>query len=128
MQRFAGYTVQITDANGCEAEATILVDVLKPREVYVPTGFTPNSDLINDLLVVYGVSRTIETIDVFRVYDRWGELVYEDFDVVPNDESRGWNGQFRGKDCDPGVYVWYLEVRYKDGFEDRLHGNTTLIR
>jgi gliding motility-associated-like protein len=122
------YTIQITDANGCEAEATILVDVLKPREVYVPTGFTPNSDLINDLLVVYGVSRTIETIDVFRVYDRWGELVYEDFDVVPNDESRGWNGQFRGKDCDPGVYVWYLEVRYKDGFEDRLHGNTTLIR
>ncbi|MCC7504513.1 MAG: hypothetical protein IT259_04390, partial [Saprospiraceae bacterium] len=59
---------------------------------------------------------------------RWGELVYEALDFPVNDEQRGWNGQFRGKDAQTGVYVWYVEAEYADGFVESLRGNTTLIR
>ncbi|MBL7775511.1 MAG: gliding motility-associated C-terminal domain-containing protein, partial [Saprospiraceae bacterium] len=122
------YTVRVSDENGCRAQASVRVKVEKPRGVYVPTGFSPNSDGNNDRLVVYGKSQQVTRIVVFRVYDRWGELVYEDADFKVNDEQRGWNGQFRDSDAQTGVYVWYLEAEYRDGFTQILRGNTTLIR
>jgi hypothetical protein len=62
------------------------------------------------------------------VFDRWGELVYEDHNFPVNDSTRGWDGQFRGQDCDPAVYAWVAEVEYLDGYREVVKGNTTLIR
>jgi gliding motility-associated-like protein len=122
------YRVTVTDENGCQGTAEVSVEVQKPRGVYVPTGFSPNNDGNNDLLSVFGKSKQISRIKVFRVFDRWGELVYEDFDFAVNDQQRGWNGQFRGQDSQAGIYVWYAEVEYIDGFEEVVRGNTALIR
>ncbi|MCB0543086.1 MAG: gliding motility-associated C-terminal domain-containing protein, partial [Saprospiraceae bacterium] len=122
------YIVTVTDENGCKGSDDIVVNVIKPRGAYVPTGFSPNGDLTNDLLVVYGKSLQIRRVVSFRVYDRWGEKLYEDSDFSVNDETRGWDGSFRGRNCDPGVYVWYVEVEYRDGYRESLSGNVTLIR
>ncbi len=122
------YIVEVTDENGCRGEARVKVDVDKPRGVYVPSGFSPNGDFNNDLLVVYGKSRQIRNVVTFNVYDRWGELVYQDQNFMANDETRGWDGIFRGKECDPGVYVWYVEVEYFDGYREAAKGDVTLIR
>lgn len=122
------YRVIVTDENGCQGEARVKVEVNKPRGVYIPTGFSPNGDLNNDLLVVYGKSRQIRNVLDFRVYDRWGELVYQDKNFSVNDETRGWDGLFRDKECDPGVYVWYVEVEYEDGYIESMKGDVTLIR
>lgn len=122
------YTAVATDANGCTGSASVRVHVEKPRGVYVPTAFTPNSDGANDRLVVHGKSRQIHRIRLFQVYDRWGELVFEARDFAPNDDAYGWDGLFRGQPAQTGVYVWYVEVEYRDGYEERLRGNTTLGR
>jgi gliding motility-associated-like protein len=122
------YVVKVKDENGCRGEGQVTVEVEKPRGVYVPTGFTPNGDLNNDLLVVFGKSLQIKNVVTFNIYDRWGELVYQDQNFQVNDDTRGWDGVFRGKNCDPGVYVWYVEVEYRDGFREALKGNVTLIR
>lgn len=122
------YKVTVIDENGCRGQDQIRVEVEKPRGIFVPTGFTPNADLTNDLLVVYGKTRTVKEITSFRVYDRWGELVWEDLNFQINDESRGWDGNFRGKACESGVYVWVAEVLYQDGFTETAKGHTTLIR
>ena len=100
--------------------------VEKPRRVFVPTGFTPNDDLNNDRLLVHG-QLTAHVLD-FRVYDRWGELVFEQKDFALNDVTAGWDGNFRGNPMDPGIYVWVLEVLFMDGAKEVLQGNTTLIR
>ncbi|MBK9337624.1 MAG: hypothetical protein IPM98_14100 [Lewinellaceae bacterium] len=55
-------------------------------------------------------------------------MVFEGADFAVNNEQRGWNGQFRGQDCQAGIYVWYAEVEYIDGFEQVVQGNTALIR
>ena len=122
------YRITITDENGCRGTDDVTINVLKPRGVYVPSGFSPDGDLNNDLLIVYGKSRQISNVLSFRVYDRWGELLYQDQNFSVNDDTRGWDGQFRGKACDPGVYVWYVEVEYRDGYREALSGNVTLIR
>ncbi len=67
-------------------------------------------------------------VKVFRVFDRWGELLFEQSDFQVN-EGVGWDGTFRNKPMASGVYIWYLEVVYPfDDAEETLWGQTTLIR
>lgn len=120
------FEVVVTDSMGCRAEDDILVTVEKIRKVFVPTGFSPNGDFTNDLLLVHG-QKDSKAVD-FKVFDRWGEMVFELKDFAFNDDTQGWDGTFRGQDCDPGIYVWVLEVEYSDGTREVFKGNTTLIR
>ena len=124
----ATYTVHATDEQGCEAVGRVKVLVEKDRPVHVPTGFSPNDDGVNDLLLVHGRQMDGTLISSFQVYDRWGELIYQANDFELNDASIGWDGTFRGKEMNPGVYVWVLEIRYLDGYSEVLKGSTTLIR
>lgn len=120
------YTVIGIDSAGCRATDSVKIKVEKPRNIYVPTGFTPNKDGVNDKLIVHGRKGT--KIDLFRIYDRWGELVYEarTFDI--NNESAGWNGTFKGIELMSAQFVWYIEATYIDGAREILKGHTTLIR
>jgi len=120
------FEVFVTDAFGCRTQDQIQVLVEKPRRVHVPTGFTPNGDFNNDRLIVHGQNSS-KVLD-FKVFDRWGEMVFQQKDFAFNDENTGWDGTFRGQPCDPGVYVWVLEVEYVDGVREVYKGNTTLIR
>ncbi|MFM9949043.1 MAG: T9SS type B sorting domain-containing protein, partial [Saprospiraceae bacterium] len=96
------------------------------RIVAVPTGFTPNGDGANDRLLVHGQEGT--TIRTFRIYDRWGELLYEARDFEVNDDNFGWDGSFIGKMMNGGVYLWYVDAEYADGVREVFKGQTTLIR
>ncbi len=122
------YEVYAIDENGCVDEDFVKVFVEKNPIVVVPTAFTPNGDNNNDLLVVHGKEKSIEQISSFRVYDRWGELVHEDFNFQLNNTSNGWDGNFRSQAMQAGVYVWYLEVEFLDGSKQGFKGATTLIR
>lgn len=121
-----GYQVNAIDTAGCEAEDRIQINVAKQREIAVPTGFTPNGDGVNDRLLVHG--RPGVHIKLFRIFDRWGELLYETGDFDVNDPAGGWDGTFRGEPINSGVYLWHLIAAYPDGSEEPFHGQTTLIR
>lgn len=120
------FEVVVVDSMGCTAEDRLTVHVEKPRRVSVPTGFSPNGDLENDRLLVHG-QKGVKIRD-FRVFDRWGELLWqaENFDI--NDPQIGWDGMFRGQPTGAGVFVWVLEVEYMDGVREVLKGNTMLVR
>ena len=122
------YELLVTDENGCTGEAWLRVIVEKDWPVYVPTGFSPNNDGNNDVLLIHG--NNIGKILAFRVYDRWGEMVFEDleYEYDPTDITRGWDGRFKEEDLNSGVFVWYVEVEYVDGTSKLFKGNTTLIR
>ncbi|MEZ4993048.1 MAG: proprotein convertase P-domain-containing protein [Saprospiraceae bacterium] len=121
------YDAVAYDANGCEAEDQVRVIVEKPRSVLVPTGFTPNGDGKNDQLLVHGLEGT--QINIFRIFDRWGQLIYERKDFPVNDPDFGWDGTFRGERLNSGVYIWYLEAVYPfDQRVEQFKGQTTLIR
>lgn len=113
------------DDNGCEAEMMLNIKVNKDRRVVVPTGFTPNNDGANDRLLVHGKSGT--QVTTFRVFDRWGELVYEGLDFMVNDNI-GWDGTFKNEEMPAGVYIWHLNVEFVDGRKEMMTGQTTLIR
>lgn len=120
------YHLEARDQRGCLARDEITVFVSNDRTVLVPTAFSPNGDGGNDLLLIHGTDG-IQILE-FRVYDRWGELLFEDRNFPINDAKRGWDGRFRDREMSPGVYIWNLEAEYPDGLRLPFQGQTTLIR
>ena len=114
------YCVFATNS-GCTDTACVIVIVdINCGEVFVPTAFSPNGDGVNDCLKVF--NNCIETM-VFRVYARWGEVVFEATDV-----DQCWDGSFKGKDLNNAVFVYTLEATLITGEEVSLKGNVSLIR
>lgn len=120
------FTLRVTDENGCSDEDIITIFAKKSNPVFVPTGFTPNSDGSNDRLLVHGKEGIV--VRHFAIYDRWGELLYEARDFEVNDPNIGWDGAFKGKPMNGGVFIWRLEVEFEDGNLEVFNGGTTLIR
>jgi gliding motility-associated-like protein len=90
------------------------------KDVFVPNTFTPNDDGNNDRFMVRGLK--IDEL-YFAVYNRWGEMVFE-----AKDKTTGWDGSYKGKPAEVGVYGWYLQVKCINGDETFRKGNVTLIR
>lgn len=124
------YEIQAFDVNGCLALASVLVEVDKNRNVYLPNVFTPNNDGINDYFFLY-TGNGVERIRSFRVFDRWGEMVFEQLNAAASpypDPSNGWDGTFRGKPLGAGVYVYIAEVEFRDGQVLLYRGSVTLMK
>lgn len=120
------FEVLVIDSTGCAASDFVTVIVEKPRRVFVPTGFSPNDDTQNDRLLVHGQEgvRVLE----FKIFDRWGELLFQANNFAINDTANGWDGLFRGDELDPGLFIWTLEVEYIDHTTEFFKGQTMLIR
>ncbi len=117
------YLVKVSNASGCFDYDSIRVRVyLVDAGIYVPTAFTPNSDGRNDFF--RPVSLGLKILDVFRIYNRWGQLVFSDTNV----ESQGWDGTFKGNKQEPATYIWQAEgINYRNE-KIKKQGYVVLIR
>ncbi|MGB0985495.1 MAG: gliding motility-associated C-terminal domain-containing protein, partial [Saprospiraceae bacterium] len=120
------YTLMVTDSTGCVAEDDLLITLLRDQNIYVATGFSPNNNGTNDRLFIQGDERV--QVTYFRVYDRWGELVFESRDHAVNDPNLGWDGTFNGQAMNIGTFGWVAEVVFLDGKIEVFKGNVVLIR
>ena len=87
----------------------------------VPTAFSPNGDNNNDLYRLVA-GKDIKTFTV-SIYDRWGNKMFQ-----TSESGFGWDGTYRGKPVNAGVYAYMLEIVYKNGTAELKSGNITLIR
>ncbi|MCC6251893.1 MAG: gliding motility-associated C-terminal domain-containing protein, partial [Bacteroidia bacterium] len=115
------YFVTITDnVTGCFNIDSTVVYINPDPEVFIPTAFSPNGDNNNDILYVRG--NCVKELS-FKVYDRWGELVFKSHSI-----SNGWDGTFKGQELQTGIYVYVIDyVLYNDKIKTGK-GNVTLIR
>jgi len=100
---------------------TQLVKTIKNADIYVPNAFSPNDDLRNDQL--RPILRGIKQINFFRVYNRWGQLVFE-----THDAAHGWDGRVNGILQDAQVLVWMVEGVGIDNQTYARKGTTVLVR
>ena len=94
--------------------------------IYAPNAFSPNGDGRNDRFFLQG--KTDYPVRLFRIFDRWGNLVFERDNIAANDAGQGWDGRMRGKVLNAGVFVWLAEVQAVDGRMHRVRGEVTLVR
>lgn len=101
------YQVLLRTPEGCSGSAQVSVKLYRDADIYVPTAFTPNGDGRNDRLRAIPIG--MRSFGYFRVYNRWGTLVFE-----TRDPKLGWDGRVNGQLQDSNVYVWIAEaVDYK---------------
>ncbi|MCB9341606.1 MAG: gliding motility-associated C-terminal domain-containing protein [Lewinellaceae bacterium] len=121
------YGVTVTDANGCSATDEVQVFVEGGGQVFIPSAFSPNGDGQNDYFTIYA-GGDVKLIRTFRVFDRWGENVFEGKDLVPNEPELGWDGKLKGKNMKPAVFVYMAEVEFVNGSTQMLAGDVVLVR
>jgi gliding motility-associated-like protein len=125
--RTTTYTIVVTDIYGCEGEATVIVNVERETEIFIPNVISPNDDQVNDLLTVYSNNPESHVIS-FEIFDRWGEMMFSRTDFAPNNSALGWDGTFKGKAMLPGVFVYVAEVELKPGKVEIFSGDVTIVR
>ena len=121
------YHVEILDSTKCTASADVIVRVVKNRPIYIPNIFSPNPDGVNDFFTVFGNQSSLFIKD-FKIFNRWGDLIYSKQDFPLNDERNGWDGTFNGLPLSPDVFAYYIIIRFVDGEEVIYKGDITLIR
>ncbi len=122
----ANITAVVTDTAGCIAIDSMHLTVIVPRIIFIPTVFSPNGDNINDYFFISGRSNLIN-INYLRIYDRWGNQLFDKSNLTPGIDTEGWDGRFNGELMLPGVYVYVAELQYED-LAEKIQGGVTIIR
>lgn len=121
------FTLTAFDASGCSATASVTIFVIPDREIYIPSAFSPNGDGRNDTFRFFSDVAGVE-VGFFRVFDRWGELVFQQENQPLADRNLAWDGTFRGQPLDPGVFIYFAELNFPDGTTTVFKGDVTLLR
>jgi gliding motility-associated-like protein len=121
------YTVCLAVKNQFDCWDTICKPVRTEVQpiVDVPSAFSPNGDGKNDVFYVRGGA--VEKVTL-RVYNRWGELIFEAIDVQANDPAHGWDGTYKEKQQEMEAYGFVVNATFIDGRTFYKKGNVTLIR
>jgi gliding motility-associated-like protein len=115
------YHILITTASGCITIDTQLVKTHKKIEIYVPTAFTPDGNGSNDRLkpLLMGFVK----VNYFRVFDRWGKLLF-----TMNSDQPGWDGRSNNQPVENQTLVWMIEAVDVDGVVHTKQGTTVIVR
>ncbi|MEP7163778.1 MAG: gliding motility-associated C-terminal domain-containing protein [Ferruginibacter sp.] len=115
------FVLKVTDIAGCIGFDTVFVQVYEGPDYYVPNAFSPNGDGVNDIFraIPVGITKT----DYFRVFNRYGQLVFE-----TNQWLKGWDGRYKGKIQPMGVYVWVVKGIDKNGRIVELKGTVMIVQ
>lgn len=126
-QEESAYQLTITDDNGCTASDWMTIFVDQTPQVYIPNAFSPNADGDNDVFMIFS-NPVVTKVNTFRLFDRWGELLYQADNFPPNEPIYGWDGYFRNILMSVGVYAYFAEVELLNGEKILYKGDVNLIR
>jgi len=123
---FGTYYVETTVNGGCvvrsddyaKIDETAVLD--NECEAFVPTAFSPDGNGANETFCAFG--KCFKEID-FKVYDRWGEVVFE-----TKDRWNCWDGTYKGAKLNSGTYAWSLRATRPSGTQVSTKGTITLLR
>ena len=121
------YITTVQNSFGCTATDTLKIKLqCTDSGLFIPNSFTPNKDGVNDVL--YPRGKGIKTIKYFRIFNRWGELIFEKRDFNIDDKNMGWDGTYMGKDLPTDVFVYSTEMICDGGESFALKGTIMIIR
>ena len=105
----------------------VTVEVGTCREYFMPTAFSPDGNGTNDILFPQAAGDLLR-IHRLAVFDRWGGLVFEGYDLLANDPDAGWDGRVGGREAAPGTYLWVMDAEFRDGDRSTERGAVHLLR
>ena len=128
-KRYSDFTVFLTatDAHKCTAYDSVWVRIDKTQNAYAPNVFSPNGDGVNDRFNIFG-NVGLKEIKQLKIFNRWGNMVFEGQNIDPNNPAEGWDGTWKGTVLGPDVFVYWAELAWWHDTLSYLKGDVTLIR
>ena len=118
--------VSVISNTGCPGDTSYLwvdIDECSFDGVYVPNCFTVNGDGINDEWGPIFSGEWDDTRYEMYIFNRWGGMIWES-----HHPSQTWDGKYKGKLCQDGVYVWLMYYKPLNGYVLEAHGHVTLLK
>jgi gliding motility-associated-like protein len=121
------YTVKVSNGGGCTAEDKVnIIVTCDGSNVFMPNTFSPNGDGANDIFYPRGSG--LFKIQTLRIFNRWGQVVFEKNSFNANDPSSGWDGTFKGARLNPEVFVYTIDIICDNNSVLNYKGNVALIQ
>ena len=121
------YEVWVISEQGCLNEDKVKITVDRTGLVFAPNAFSPNGDGKNDFYTIYG-GPAVKNIEKMHIFDRWGNLVFENSIFPANNPEFGWGGTFRSKQLNPGVFAMVAKVELIDGTIISIQTDVQLLK
>lgn len=122
------YTFTAISEDGCEEEKTVLIRVLKNRDLFAPNIMnTSSANFENRYFTIYGSNQVLE-VEELKIYDRWGNQVFVNRNFPAGVEEEGWKGMYKQRPAMEGVYSWIAHVVFLDNEVKQINGSFTLLR
>ena len=126
-RRNTDYQLEVKNDGGCSAKDAFTITVVcNNGNLFVPNTFTPNGDGMNDYF--YPRGKGLAMIKSLRVYNRWGEVVFERMNFSANDAAAGWDGSYKGKKLSADVFIYTCDVVCENNEVLSYKGDVTLLR
>jgi gliding motility-associated-like protein len=114
------YTLLVTSANGCKAQA--FTNILVADYLYIPDAFSPNDDGINE---TWELRKTDQHPDFeVYIYNRWGELVF----YAKEGQKNFWDGTYQGIKVASGLYTYLIKSTGSDQKVSNRTGAVWVLR
>lgn len=121
------YYLEVKNEGGCKSTDLVTVFVTCSNgNLFIPNTFSPNGNGMNEYF--YPRGRGISKIKSFRVFNRWGEVVFERTNISPNDASAGWDGTHKGRKLTADVFIYTCDVVCENNTVLTYKGDVTLLR
>lgn len=120
-------SVILTYGEACEVTHEVIIETFRPTTLFFPTAFSPNGDNNNDTF--YPITNN-PNLNIARmmIYDRWGNCVHSEVNVIMGEETAYWNGTMNGTPVANGVYVYIVEYLDDNGDAQSIMGDVTIMR
>lgn len=121
------YKLTVKNNGGCQASDNMTVKLTcEKSNLFIPTAFTPNNDGLNDFF--YPISSGVFKIQLLSIFNRKGEMVFQNGSFKPNDKTKGWDGRYKGQIADTGNYVYTMEIICNNNNSLSFSGNILLLK
>lgn len=121
------YTVEYSSGGFCKQKVDVLIKVANKLEEAIPNIFRPTSGNGNSVFFI-PQTRGIEMVNSIYIFDRWAENVFSANNIPSGDASLGWDGNFKGEACQPGIYIVIAELTLANGTVWKYRGDVLLVR
>jgi len=119
------YVVSVEDINGCIAYDSTVIEVTRIPEIFFPNVIRPQSRINNRIFPIANDNNL--HIQRMEIFDRWGNLVFQNHDFKPNMPEQGWDGTFNGQEVVNSVFIYSCTYRTAEGREERIIGAVTVL-
>jgi gliding motility-associated-like protein len=121
------YRITVTSDSGCVAQDDINIFIeCNKANIFIPTAFSPDGDSKNDKF--WAFTRGIKKVVRFSIFNRMGQLIYDLQNALPNEQAKGWDGNFKGFPQPQAAYVYVMQAECDQGSSIILKNSFMLIR